>query len=66
MTALQTITALAEKIDKLEASLINITEQRDELLEALKHLEHNARKSGANMGLALDFAADAIAKATLK
>lgn len=36
--------------------------QRYELLAALKHLEHNARKSGAEMGLALDVAQEAIAK----
>lgn len=35
-----------------------------ELLEALKHLRHNARASGAEMGLALDVADAAIAKAT--
>lgn len=35
-----------------------------DLLEALKHLEHNAAKSGADMGLALDVARAAITKAT--
>lgn len=35
-----------------------------DLLQALIHLEHNARKSGAEMGLALVVARDAIAKAT--
>ena len=34
-----------------------------ELLEALKHLEHNASASGADMGLGLDAARAAIAKA---
>lgn len=34
-----------------------------ELLDALIHLEHNARKSGADMGLALDVARAAITKA---
>ena len=34
-----------------------------DLLDALKHLEHNATKSGANMGLAIDVARAAIAKA---
>jgi hypothetical protein len=33
------------------------------LLEALKHLTHNARKSGANMGMALEVADEAIAEA---
>ena len=35
----------------------------DDLLEALKHLRHNARASGAEMGLALDVADAAIARA---
>lgn len=35
-----------------------------ELLDALTHLEYNARKSGAAMGLALDVARAAIFKAT--
>lgn len=34
------------------------------LLMALRHLEHNARKSGADMGMALDVAREAIAEAT--
>lgn len=34
-----------------------------ELLEALVHLHHNAKRSGADMGLALDVAEDAIQKA---
>lgn len=34
-----------------------------DLLAALMHLEHNARVSGAEMGLALEVAKDAIAKA---
>lgn len=37
-----------------------------DLLSALKHLEHNARLSGAEMGLALDVASAAIAKAESK
>lgn len=41
--------------------LQELRDQRDELLTALEHLEHNARKSGANMGLALDVARTAIA-----
>ena len=40
---------------------VALFKQRDELLPALEHLEHNARKSGANMGLALDVARAAIA-----
>ncbi|KEP91398.1 hypothetical protein [Aeromonas caviae] len=44
---------------KLEA----MTKQRDELLAALEHLHHNAKVSGAEMGLALDVAGKAIAKA---
>lgn len=43
--------------------LLDIEKQRDELLEALKHLHHNAKESGAEMGLALDVAESAIAKA---
>lgn len=35
-----------------------------ELLAALKHLRHNAKMSGADMGLALDVADAAIGKAT--
>ena len=34
-----------------------------ELLAALEHLHHNSRASGAEMGLALDVAVSAIAKA---
>jgi hypothetical protein len=34
----------------------------DELLQALTHLHHNARASGAEMGLALDVAGELIAK----
>lgn len=36
-----------QRIAELEAEVMR-------LREALEHLEHNARKSGANMGLALD------------
>lgn len=35
-----------------------------ELLDALRHLWHNAKASGADMGLALDVAQAAISKAT--
>ena len=35
-----------------------------QMLEALRHLHHNAKASGANMGLALDVSAAAIAAAT--
>jgi len=48
--------AVMAYIDRLSA--INA-----ELLEALKHLEHNASASGADMGLGLDAARVAIAKA---
>ena len=34
-----------------------------DLYAALVHLEHNARASGCEMGLALDFATDALKKA---
>lgn len=37
-------------------------EERDRLREALRHLYHNARVSGAEMGLALDVAASALAQ----
>lgn len=40
-----------------------LLEQREELLAALEHLHHNAKASGAEMGLALDVAEEAIAKA---
>lgn len=33
-----------------------------EMFEALQHLEYNARRSGADMGLALDFASQIIQK----
>lgn len=33
------------------------------LYQALRHLHHNAKKSGANMGLALDVAEDALKQA---
>lgn len=46
--------------------ICRLLETKEELLEALKHLEHNARMSGADMGLALDVAASAIAKAEKK
>ena len=52
--------------DQKEESISNarLIAASPDLLEALKHLEHNAHKSGANMGLALDVARAAIAKAT--
>lgn len=42
-----------QRIAELEAEVMR-------LREALEHLEHNARKSGANMGLALDVAKQAL------
>ena len=44
--------------------LRRLHELNAELLAALRHLEHNARASGAEMGLALDVARATIAKAT--
>lgn len=41
-------------------AVAEMAKQRAELLEALKHLRHNARASGAEMGLALDVADEAI------
>lgn len=40
-----------------------LVEINNELLAALVHLHHNARASGVEMGLALDVAEEAIAKA---
>lgn len=45
------------------AAILELIRQRDELLAALCHLYHNAKKSGAEMGLGLDVARAAIAKA---
>lgn len=50
-------------IEEQEANARAISATPD-LLAALIHLEHNARKSGAEMGLALVVAREAIAKAT--
>ena len=41
----------------------HLRQQRNELLAALEHLHHNAKASGAEMGLALDVAEEAIVKA---
>ncbi|WP_273763560.1 hypothetical protein [Aeromonas hydrophila] len=43
--------------------LLELDQLRNELLAALEHLHHNAKASGAEMGLALDVAEEAIAKA---
>ncbi len=55
--------ALAAAIERRELAQADCKQQRDELLAALKHLQHNARKSGADMGLALEIATVVIAKA---
>ena len=44
------------------AATANLIAAAPELLEALKHLAHNAKASGANMGLALDVAQEVIRK----
>lgn len=64
MSALQTITALAEKIDRLESQNANLTQQRNELLDALMDCERNMIIStNADMNR-LDRIRAAIAKAT--
>lgn len=39
-----------------------LIEAAPEMLEALRHLAHNARASGAEMGIALDIAQELLAK----
>lgn len=58
-----------EMLKNLRRGFEVLLEERDslreiilELLQALIHLEHNARKSGAEMGLALEIAQKAIEK----
>lgn len=49
---------------RLEAAdrIMNLEAEKRELLQALQHLAHNARASGAEMGMALDVANEAIAR----
>jgi hypothetical protein len=51
-------------MDHAAAELRRLHALNAKLLEALRHLHHNAKASGANMGLALDVSAAAIAAAT--
>ena len=51
----------ADEIESLRQQLAASQAREVRLREALRHLHHNARKSGANMGLALDVAKDALA-----
>lgn len=45
--------------------LKRLQESNQQLVDALMHLRHNAKRSGADMGLALDVADEAIKKAVL-
>lgn len=45
--------------------LKRLQESNRQLVDALMHLRHNAKRSGADMGLALDAADEAIKKAVL-
>lgn len=56
------IECMPTDVKTLAQAFVQMTLQRDELLQALIHLHHNAKASGAEMGLALDVAKDAIAK----
>ena len=49
------------EVDELK----RLRQNNRELLDALTHLRHNAKRSGADMGLALDVADEAIKKAVL-
>lgn len=42
--------------------ITKLNESFNEALESLKHLHYNAKKSGVNMGLALDFAKEILNK----
>lgn len=55
--------AVAEYASHAINSHDELVAMNKELLAALEHLHHNARASGAEMGLALDVAVSAIAKA---
>lgn len=55
-----------EVVDSWEAEeLKRLQESNRQLVDALMHLRHNAKRSGADMGLALDVADEAIKKAVL-
>lgn len=49
------------EIDELK----RLQQSNRDLLDALMHLRHNAKRSGADMGLALDVVDEAIKKAVL-
>ena len=49
------------EVDELKS----LRQSNRELVDALMHLRHNAKRSGADMGLALDVADEAIKKAVL-
>ena len=52
--------------ESLEVNKLKRLQQSNrELLDALMHLRHNAKRSGVDMGLALDVADEAIKKAIL-
>lgn len=53
--------AECDKSSKAEAERAAALAVIEQMREALKHLRHNAYKSGANMGLALDVADEALA-----
>lgn len=52
----------SREVDELK----RLQQSNHELLDALMHLRHNAKRSGADMGLALDVADEAIKKAVLE
>ena len=51
------------KPDEQNMATAHLIAAAPDLYDALVHLEHNARASGCEMGLALDFAIDALKKA---
>ncbi len=65
--AVAAVHAASKKRNEPYASMFeanaNLIAAAPELLAALEHLHHNAKASGAEMGLALDVAESAIAKA---
>ena len=67
MSDLETVNKLYLELSNIAtaktAKELKLEKSNKELLEALKHLYHNARKSGAEMGLALDVAREAITNA---
>ena len=56
--------AVVETERKLLKELKELRALNQELLDALLHLHHNAKHSGADMGLAFDVAEAAIKKAS--